>query len=79
MRPAGPWGGGINAKKGRLKLPPEVNRPIIATGDLCPEHFPGSKHHCHLFRAAELREFLESHGAAILAMSAKAGSPEVSG
>jgi SAM-dependent methyltransferase len=64
------WGTVHRYLDGILKLPGEVNRPIIRTGDFCPEHYPEGRHHCHMFRAPELREVLESHGLAVIEMSA---------
>ena len=51
-------------------LPVEANRSIVATGDLTRENDPGSTHHCHMFRAAELRTFLERAGVELLWLSA---------
>jgi len=64
------WGTVHQFLNGVLKLPAEVNRPIIRTGDLCPETLPEGKHHAHMYRAPELRELLEAHGLSVLEMSA---------
>ena len=54
-----------------MDLPPEEHRPIIQTGDLHPDHYKACTHRCHMFRAAELRDFLEVGGAVdILSLSA---------
>ena len=53
-----------------LGLPGEVNQAIVRTGDLCPQNYPESKHNCHMFRASELRELLESYNFSVLDMSA---------
>ena len=45
-------------------------RTIIATGDLTAETDPTSKHYCHMYRAAELRAFLEKPGVAVEQISA---------
>jgi len=51
------------------KIPAEVNRPIIASGDLTPrEGFPWQS--IHMFRAAEFASFLEEAGLSIEVMSA---------
>ena len=42
-----------------LALPEAANRSIVATGDLTRENDPNSTHHCHMFRADELRSFLD--------------------
>jgi len=64
------WGVVHRFLDGVLKLPAEVNRLIVRTGDLCPENYPEGKHHGHMFRARELRELLQRHGLAVLEMSA---------
>jgi SAM-dependent methyltransferase len=56
-----------------LGLPLEANRQIIATGDLTQAGDPDSTHHCHMFRADELRAFLDRPGLELAWMSA-AGS-----
>ena len=64
------WGAVHRFLDGVLKLPAEVNRPIVRTGDLCPETLPEGKHHAHMYRAPELRELLESNRLTVLEMSA---------
>ena len=52
-------------------LAPQTNRAIIATGDISPATFPERKDSfMHLFRADELRQWVEEAGLDILAMSA---------
>jgi ubiquinone/menaquinone biosynthesis C-methylase UbiE len=53
-----------------LAIPPDRNRPIIATGDLSPHTLPENKHYCRMYRAARFRSLLERHGLEILALSA---------
>jgi SAM-dependent methyltransferase len=53
-----------------LVLPDSANRSIVATGDLTKETDPGSTHHCHMFRAAELRAFLDRSDLEMLLLSA---------
>lgn len=51
-------------------LPRSAIREMIATGDLTPETDPDSKHHCHMFRASELRSFLDRPGLVLQHLSA---------
>lgn len=53
-----------------LEVPSQNNRLIVESGDLSPQTLPGNRHDCHMFRAKELRRFLEAHGLEIVAMSA---------
>ncbi len=64
------WGALHEFLPGTFTLPAEENICIVETGDLCPETYSACNHHAHLFRAKELREFLEGFGVTILAMSA---------
>lgn len=64
------WGAVHRFLNDILALPVEVNRPIVRTGDLCPENYPENTHNCHMFRAGELRKLLAAHGLAVLVMSA---------
>lgn len=64
------WGSLHELLPAVLTVDPDKNADIMRTGDL---HFDASeelRHRCHLFRASEFREFLESHGISILDMSA---------
>jgi len=45
-----------------LSLGAEVNRAVTRTGDVSDRTVPGSTHHCHMFRARELRDLLERGG-----------------
>jgi SAM-dependent methyltransferase len=47
----------------------DVNRAIIAKGDLLPEHEAGNNY-CHMYRATELRDLLESCGLTVEVLSA---------
>jgi len=47
----------------------DVNREIITSGDLLPEHDAGTNY-CHMYRAAELRGLLEGCGLAVEVLSA---------
>jgi SAM-dependent methyltransferase len=53
-----------------LALPESANRSIVATGDLTAENDPSSTHHCHMFRATELRAFLDRPELQLLWLSA---------
>jgi len=53
-----------------MTLDPAMNRDIIATGDLGPDKPEAGNHYCHLYRAAEFREYLEQAGAEIEVLSA---------
>jgi len=64
------WGSAHEHLDGVLELPPDENRLVLETGDLCPSTMSSSLHHFHMFRSAELRSFLEECGANILEMSA---------
>ena len=59
--------------------PPEANWQIIATGDITPHTYPQRQDNfMHLFRASELRAWLEAAGLEVLALSASGclGWPE---
>ena len=51
-------------------MPRGAIRAIVATGDLTAETDPTSKHYCHMYRAAELRAFLEQPGLTVEQLSA---------
>lgn len=53
-----------------LDLPPEVTRAVLHTGDVHPQTYPDSTHHCHMFRSDELRRLLQEAGAEVLELSA---------
>ncbi|MHC5040343.1 MAG: class I SAM-dependent methyltransferase [Planctomycetota bacterium] len=52
------------------EVPDEENAEIIRTGDLHPETYSASQHHCHMFRASELRSALEGSGLSVVSMFA---------
>ena len=64
------WGSAHRFLEGTLKLPAEVSRPIIRTGDHCLENYPEYRHDCHMFRAVELQKLLEINQFTVLEMSA---------
>ena len=61
------WGSLHELLPAVLTVDPDKNADIIRTGDL---HFEELRHRCHLFRASEFREFLESRRSSILDVSA---------
>jgi len=65
------WGAAHRHLDGVMPLPPEVNQKITGTGDLTSATYPGRQSHfMHLFRAGEVREWLDQAGIEILTMSA---------
>ena len=66
------WGSARRHLQGVINgTPPEVNRRLIATGDISPATFPGRRdNYMHLFRSAELRAWLEGAGLRLLDLSA---------
>jgi SAM-dependent methyltransferase len=64
------WGGVHHFLPGVLKVPPDVNRQIISSGDLSRDRPEVSTHFCHMYRASELRSLLEDSGVAIEVLSA---------
>lgn len=65
------WGSVRRSLPGVLAVPAEFNQRIISQGDITSTTLPGrNSNWMHLFRAAELREWLESAGLDILDMSA---------
>jgi SAM-dependent methyltransferase len=64
------WGSIHEFLPGTLDVPSEENFNIIKTGDLSPENFEDTKHHCHLFRAQKLIDFLQRNQTKMLAISA---------
>jgi SAM-dependent methyltransferase len=64
------WGTIHEFLPGVLSFSDEKNAEIIRTGDLYFDASEGLRHRCHIFRAAEFREFLESHNVSILDFSA---------
>jgi SAM-dependent methyltransferase len=64
------WGTIHFALKGVTETDLEFNRRIIASGDISPDTFPRGRKYMHLFRAAELRDWLTGAGLKVEAMSA---------
>jgi SAM-dependent methyltransferase len=65
------WGTIHRFLPGVLAVPAEFNQRIISQGDITAATLPGrTSNWMHLFRASELREWLESAGLDILDMSA---------
>src|SRR5215510_7564674 len=64
------WGSIHALLPGVLTIGAQKNAEIIRTGDLYFDTSEGLRHRCHLFRAVELKEFLESHQVSILNLSA---------
>jgi SAM-dependent methyltransferase len=64
------WGTIHHVLPGVLVLSPEVNQKVIATGDLIPETYDNEGHHMHMFRAEELRAWLNQAKVQILTLSA---------
>ena len=67
------WGTVHRQLNGVLETPIEINQKIIETGDISPETFPGRGNTMHLFRAGELKAWLEQFNVGILQMSASNG------
>ena len=49
---------------------PEIPRAVTLSGDISEQTVPGSTHHCHMYRASELRELLERHDLADIRITA---------
>jgi len=64
------WGSVHHFLPGVLKVDPHMNREIIASGDLGPDKAAASRHYCHMYRAAEFRDFVERAGLVIEVLSA---------
>jgi SAM-dependent methyltransferase len=64
------WGSIHELLPGVLSVDAVKNEEIIRSGNLYFEPEVGLRHRCHLFRAAELKEFLEKHPLTILNLSA---------
>jgi SAM-dependent methyltransferase len=56
------WGTIHRHLDGVCAISREENGEITRSGDLCVETYKASKHHCHMFRAVELRALLEGFG-----------------
>lgn len=64
------WGTVHQYLRGVLDFDPEVNRVILATGDLSPDTIGAGRHYAHMYRSGELRRTLEQDGWTVEAMSA---------
>lgn len=65
------WGSAHRCLEGTLAIPAKINQRITQSGDLSPITFPERKgNFMHLFRATELRQWLERAGALIVKLSA---------
>jgi SAM-dependent methyltransferase len=64
------WGAVHHFLPGVLQIDPELNRAIIASGDLSPDRAAASVHFCHMYRAAELRTLLERSELTVEVLSA---------
>jgi len=64
------WGSVHQYLPGVLKIDPETNREIIATGDLSPETIGAGRHYTHMYRANEFRRFLEDGDLTLETLSA---------
>ena len=64
------WGTAHRHLRGALAVPPGSNRKITETGNLTPENWDGSTHHCHMFRSGELRRLAKQEGLTVTALSA---------
>jgi 2-polyprenyl-3-methyl-5-hydroxy-6-metoxy-1,4-benzoquinol methylase len=64
------WGSAHRHLDQILKVPVEVNRRITDHGDILPDLIPGRGQYMHMFRASELRAWLQEAGLHILVMSA---------
>ncbi len=65
------WGTAHRNLASVLALTPEINQKVTGTGDLTPATLPQrGGNFMHMFRAGELRSWLETHDLAVVAMSA---------
>ncbi len=64
------WGGVHRYLMPVLTLAPDVNRQIIANGDLDERLGIQLNHHCRMYRAGAWRQLLQEHGLAIEVMTA---------
>ena len=65
------WGTVHRYLDGVLALPPAINQKITESGDISPTTFPTRQNDfMHLFRATELRQWLEQAGVRVLKLSA---------
>ena len=64
------WGSAHRHLDGVLSIPASINQQITTTGDILPGMIKDREQFFHMFRAAELHQWLETSGVQILAMSA---------
>ena len=65
------WGSAHRHLGGTLAIPPAINQKITQSGDISPVTFPERKgSFMHLFRATELRQWLEQAGTRVIKLSA---------
>ena len=64
------WGSAHRRLDGVFSIPVSVNRQITTTGNILPGMIVDREQFFHMFRAAELHQWLERSGVQILAMSA---------
>jgi len=64
------WGSLHHFLPWALEVAPDINREIIASGDLEPNKVADSHHFCHMFRATEFQDFLEKSSVIIEVLSA---------
>lgn len=64
------WGTVHRFLTGVLERPMDLNMDVLNSGDLSPQIFPDRTNFMHLFRATELREWLQSADLEILMLSA---------
>jgi 2-polyprenyl-3-methyl-5-hydroxy-6-metoxy-1,4-benzoquinol methylase len=64
------WGSAHRHLDGVLSIPASINQQITTTGDILPGMIANREQFFHMFRASELRQWLEEADVKILAMSA---------
>src|SRR5262245_16561693 len=64
------WGSTHRNLDRMLRIAPSINQEIVSTGDLLPGMIANYEQSFHMFRASELRVWLEQTGLQVLAMSA---------
>jgi len=64
------WGSMHRNLDRAFEIPISTNQQIIATGDILPGMIAGYEQSFHLFRASELKNWLEQTGLEVLAISA---------
>jgi len=64
------WGSAHEFLPSVLTVGADKNAEILRTGDVWFDASEGLRHRCHMFRASEFREFLESHEVSLLNLSA---------